>query len=86
MALAGSERFLKFLLFVDVENDSAEVAGYSVLTVDGAAARANPVVLSVAALYPVLNIEAAAGCDGLLYGLLGCLPVLRFEEGEKQRR
>ena len=43
VAFPRSKRFLDLLLIVDIDDDSAEMARPSLLTLDDAAARANPV-------------------------------------------
>jgi hypothetical protein len=78
-----SESFLDLLLIINVDQDSAEVAGCSVIALDHTAARANPLAQLRLAADPVLYIETASGLDGSRDGLLGELAFFRVKQGKE---
>ena len=84
MTFPRSERFLDLLLIIDIDHDSAEMAGFSLVVLCGALpwARNHWPGLRLA-VYPVLHVEAATGLDGSRHGLLGALAFFRVKKGKE---
>src|SRR5215211_381120 len=83
MAFPCSKCFLNLFLIVDIDHDSAEMAGFSLFVPYDATARPNPVAELRFAAYPVLQVETATRLDGSHYGLLGVLAFFRVKKGKE---
>ena len=84
VAFPCSKCFLNLLLIIDIDHDTAEMAGFSLFSLYDAAAHANPLARLRLDVYPVLNVETATGLDGSRYGLLGALAFLGVKKGKEQ--
>jgi hypothetical protein len=78
------QRLFEQFLLVDIENDSAEMAGGPGLILDEAASHANPLTKSRRPANPERNVEIAADLGGPLDRLLGAVTILWFEKRKKQ--